>query len=399
RSLLLRPLPPLPTLLPYTTLFRSSALSNRPHDVNGDAPRDPASGSMRTRDTPKAEIVAIPTIPALGTERRRWDLNPRTGCPVTALAGPRTRPDYATSPSPDPRLPGRLRRANSPATWDRPRPPTPQQPPAAAWRRTDTSPMMNGAPRSGGTTSRRAVRRMRLSLLAESELPLRILSDLAPRFEQEFAEKFDDGEWSIRVGKDSLPLDADGRVPIHSEAADLRRRWKSDLVIYVTDLPRFVDGQPLVADLSGQHGVALVSAPSHGLALRRRLHETIARAGTALVEGSSEPFDVPNRRREVFQPTPRARATDDGNELFEITGVRAYARLLIGIVRANRPWRLAPALSSASAAAAATGAFGIFYSSIWTMAAASRSAEHTSELQSRENLVCRLLLAKKTALS
>lgn len=215
---------------------------------------------------------------------------------------------------------------------------------------------------------------MRLSLLAESELPLRILSDLAPRFEQEFAEKFDDGEWSIRVGKDSLPLDADGRVPIHSEAADLRRRWESDLVIYVTDLPRFVDGQPLVADLSGQHGVALVSAPSHGLALRRRLHETIARAVTALVEGSSEPFDVPNRRREVFQPTPRARATDDGNELFEITGVRAYARLLIGIVRANRPWRLAPALSSASAAAAATGAFGIFYSSIWTMAAAASPA-------------------------
>ena len=30
--------------------------------------------------------------------RRRRDLNPRTGCPVTTLAGWRTRPDYATSP-------------------------------------------------------------------------------------------------------------------------------------------------------------------------------------------------------------------------------------------------------------------------------------------------------------
>src|SRR5690606_39607395 len=33
---------------------------------------------------------------------------------------------------------------------------------------------------------------------------------------------------------------------------------------------------------------------------------------------------------------------------------------------------------------------------IWQAVLVSRSEEHTSELQSRENLVCRLLLAKKT---
>lgn len=40
----------------------------------------------------------VSRVPTWTTWRRRWDSNPRTGCPVTALAGPRTRPDYATSP-------------------------------------------------------------------------------------------------------------------------------------------------------------------------------------------------------------------------------------------------------------------------------------------------------------
>ncbi len=46
-------------------------------------------------------------------ERRRWDLNPRKGYPFTTLAGSRTRPGYATSPSP-PRLPARRRSSKSP---------------------------------------------------------------------------------------------------------------------------------------------------------------------------------------------------------------------------------------------------------------------------------------------
>lgn len=43
-------------------------------------------------------------------------------------------------------------------------------------------------------------------------------------------------------------------------------------------------------------------------------------------------------------------------------------RLLAGMVKANRPWRLVPSLSPAMAGAAAGAAFGIFYSSIWLLA-------------------------------
>ncbi|WP_433446274.1 hypothetical protein ACQPXS_01850 [Streptomyces sp. CA-142005] len=51
-----------------------------------------------------------------------------------------------------------------------------------------------------------------------------------------------------------------------------------------------------------------------------------------------------------------------------LVGLRGRLRLLLGMVRANRPWRLVPHMASATAAAAATAAFGLFYSRIWSMA-------------------------------
>src|SRR5690606_39901570 len=98
-------------------------------------------------------------------------------------------------------------------------------------------------------------------------------------------------------------------------------------------------------------------------------------------------------------------------------GPRGYLRVLGGMVRANRPWRLVPGLSKALAAALATGAIATVNATVWSLAASlsttrlviamvgsialmigwlivDRSEEHTSELQSREKLVCRLLLEK-----
>lgn len=51
-----------------------------------------------------------------------------------------------------------------------------------------------------------------------------------------------------------------------------------------------------------------------------------------------------------------------------LVGVRGRLRLLAGMVRDNRPWRLVPNLASATAAAAATAAYGMFTSNFWNMA-------------------------------
>ena len=49
-------------------------------------------------------------------------------------------------------------------------------------------------------------------------------------------------------------------------------------------------------------------------------------------------------------------------------GTRGRIRLLTGMVRDNRPWRLIPNLTSVLGAALAAAAFGLFFSTVWTLA-------------------------------
>jgi hypothetical protein len=69
-----------------------------------------------------------------------------------------------------------------------------------------------------------------------------------------------------------------------------------------------------------------------------------------------------------FSPLRRIHNDDDHTHL-ALVGLRGRLRLLAGMVRDNRPWRLVPHLSSATAAAAATGAYAIITSSFWPMSA------------------------------
>ncbi|GAA4427923.1 hypothetical protein GCM10023169_28460 [Georgenia halophila] len=214
---------------------------------------------------------------------------------------------------------------------------------------------------------------MRIGLLAESELPLKVLDDLAPALEQKLTSEADDGiEWTTVVARESVPLDDDGRIPLDAYAAELRGRLGCDMLVYLSDLPRLVDHAAFVADLMPEHRAVLISGPSLGLALRQRTRKTVLAAVKALVEGDDDALsDRPGATDRALGPVRRTIRVDDGNVMLQVTGLRGYTRLLLGMVRTNRPWRLAPALSSATAAAAGTGAFGIFYSSIWSMAHAS----------------------------
>jgi hypothetical protein len=54
---------------------------------------------------------------------------------------------------------------------------------------------------------------------------------------------------------------------------------------------------------------------------------------------------------------------------YVVSGPRGYLRVLFGMVRANRPWRLVPGLSKALAAALATGAVATVNSTVWSLAA------------------------------
>ncbi len=64
--------------------------------------RAPTSSGRNEKARRPRPVFVLVRRPAGLITRRRWDLNPRKGCPFTTLAGSRTRPDYATSPDAPP---------------------------------------------------------------------------------------------------------------------------------------------------------------------------------------------------------------------------------------------------------------------------------------------------------
>jgi hypothetical protein len=163
----------------------------------------------------------------------------------------------------------------------------------------------------------------------------------------------------------------------------LEQGW--DLAIVLTDLPLRIGRRPVVADVSAMHGVGLVSLPALGpLGLRRRARDAILRLVEGLVGESlelaldgdgAEEERVARRRRvarrlvELAAPERRVVPDDDEIDLrFVAAVVRGNLRLLAGMVRANRPWRLIARLSRALAAAVAAVVFALVTSDIWRVA-------------------------------
>lgn len=154
-------------------------------------------------------------------------------------------------------------------------------------------------------------------------------------------------------------LDLPGVARLRAEEPD------SDVVIVLTEMPRH-DAQPLTAELHLRDTAAIVSLPALGVLSSRRRLASLLVACTARILGrplrAGRRTDVPGRWEET--PGEGGRVRLHGPRL------RGTLRMIAGMVATNEPWHTAPRLSRALAAALATGAFGIFYTSIWQMAAA-----------------------------
>lgn len=178
----------------------------------------------------------------------------------------------------------------------------------------------------------------------------------------------DDVCWKVTVHSYALPLEDDGNIEIRKHSDELKSRYGWDFVVCVTELTRRLDETLVVCEANIAEGTALISLPALGpVRLRRHVAGAIVHVVGALTTAGAE-----DRNRAtvgpLFEPTKRE-VTDGGkNAYLELTRVHGRLRLLLGMVRVNRPWRLLPSLSSAIAAGVAAAAFGVFYSSIWNMA-------------------------------
>jgi hypothetical protein len=162
-----------------------------------------------------------------------------------------------------------------------------------------------------------------------------------------------------------------------------RRRMLDEgwtVAVCLTDLPLRVGRKPVTAHLSVTLGVILVSVPALGaIATGLRARETVLRLlDDLLSERLRRPKPdrahagaralVSARLRGIAYPVGQAEAFEAGSVRFVTAGVRGNVRLVLGMVRANRPWRLVAGLSRALVAALGTSAFTLTSPGVWRIA-------------------------------
>ena len=220
-----------------------------------------------------------------------------------------------------------------------------------------------------------------LGLLSDPGLPADLSADLAAQL-PDLLEHETDGRarWRVETASQQLTLDEHGTLPSVEigQHAMAEHRW--DLVILVTELPRRAGTQPIISDYGLATGCGLVSLPGLGaMGLRRQVRKVIMHLvaehlidkplGDGGTDGQGQGGPRAHRALGPGAPVQHIDSTDEGIDAhLALTGTRGRLRLLAGMVRANRPWRLVPSLSPAIAGAAAGAAFGVFYSNIWLLA-------------------------------
>ncbi|MDX6417964.1 MAG: hypothetical protein QOG28_2584 [Trebonia sp.] len=152
----------------------------------------------------------------------------------------------------------------------------------------------------------------------------------------------------------------------------LDRGWH--LAVCVTDLPLQTARRPVIAHASATHGVAVLSMPALGpVSVRKRTAETIVRLIGHML-GEITPAADTGQRRTLARAVPR-RMRELGTRIeqgehgvgFTAQVVSGNIWLLLGMLRANRPWRLALRLMRVLAAAFAAGLFALVTSDIWRL--------------------------------
>jgi hypothetical protein len=151
-------------------------------------------------------------------------------------------------------------------------------------------------------------------------------------------------------------------------AAQRREEEGWDFAVCLTDLPVHKNGRPVVAELSRKAAAAVLVVPALKVVNPAEQARDIV-VGLILQwvagDGSGQPLDrLENRVPSLYQAEP-----DDDDIDVQLASSAGQWRMLAGMVRVNRPWRLVLGLRNALAAAVATAAFGLVSSPVWQVSA------------------------------
>jgi uncharacterized membrane protein len=215
-----------------------------------------------------------------------------------------------------------------------------------------------------------------LGLVVTPVLDPEAVEELGEEVAHELAERYPDVGWRVVAVRDPLvtPPAALAEIVDAARSRLLDEHW--DLVIHVTDLPVRISRRPVLTHSSRTHGAAVVSLPALGLMQStRRLVESVADA-VAVFAGDSSAHRAANDRH--HRRHVRRRLTElatDVEGLDTLEGVALLHRVLsgnlwlvLGMVRANRPWRLVARLTRALIGAVGVAAFAVITSDVWRIA-------------------------------
>jgi hypothetical protein len=218
-----------------------------------------------------------------------------------------------------------------------------------------------------------------VGLLAAPGLPAEVAESLAPELSRRLNELYPEVEWAVPLEIDGLVVPPASTTELIDAAHDrlLGQDW--ELVLALTDVPLRIGRRPVVAHASPTHRVAMVSLPGIGPArLRPNALET-AIGMVRVLTGEAADAETGNGEGSARSIRMHRRLVDladlaDQDPTRGPTGLAALSRggrlrLLIGMVRANRPWRLAVRLYRALVAALAVSAFALVTPDLWRISA------------------------------
>ncbi|THA28535.1 hypothetical protein E6W17_40840 [Streptomyces sp. A1547] len=218
-----------------------------------------------------------------------------------------------------------------------------------------------------------------MALLADPDAPTEIAQRMAQVLPARLADTSgQERRFDVEVVSEPFTSGTEDLPTLMRRIMDRGSAENWDIVVALTDLPLHSHGRKLVVNLSYEHGLALLSLPAlGGLRLhtraRRAVEEAVLRLAGPRATGAegppSQPLLGPFGRLTPIHPGPIGEE-ETADLRYVVSGPRGYLRVLVGMVRANRPWRLVPGLSKALAAALATGAVATVNSTTWSLAEA-----------------------------